>query len=315
MWERQQAGPAFETLDELFDRGEPEVVVVASPPHLHASHCIAALEAGAHVVCEKPFVERSSDAELILEKSRDVARTVIVNQQFRYMPIFSAITPRIGSAGYGRLVFIQVTQFMDLPPWKETVPWRAAMPNRTLFEGGVHIVDLVYSYLGVRPRTVFAVTSSGLDTTQDADAIHLVTLDFGDGVLAQITIDRLSKTGTRYLDMRVDCEDASIRASYGGRAYLQIGAKRAQRPGVRLEYGREGMTWVERGDTRETLARNPRNSTVEATKYLYQDAFQRLAQGDLPLTSAEVAKETLEIIEAAYESAATGQAVALRSEL
>ncbi len=310
-WRRLEAGPAYDTADELLERTSPDVVVIATPPDSHAALCLQALDAGAHVVCEKPFTETVDEADEIIRRASEVRRTVVVNQEFRYMPIYSCIPPLIGTPGYGRPVFLHVTQFMDLAPWEEKVAWRAAMPNRTLFEGGVHIIDLIYAYLGELPERVFAVTSSGLESGRDADAIHLVTLDFGRGRLAQVTIDRLSKTGTRYLDLRLDLEEASVRASHGGRAYVQLGIKRAQRPGMRVDFGLEGLAWVERGERRKVLARNPREVTVHATRLLYQDAFAHIERGQEPPTSARAARETLRIIEAAYESARTGQVVNL----
>ena len=45
---------------------------------------------------------------------------------------------------------------MDLAPWDEPVAWRAAMPNRTLFEGGVHLVDLMLTLFGEPPVAVYA---------------------------------------------------------------------------------------------------------------------------------------------------------------
>src|SRR5206468_11518028 len=96
-------------------------------------------------------------------------------------------------------------------------------------------------------QRVLAVLTSGLDRSRRADAVNAVTLDYGDGSLAQITVNRLAKTGTRYLDVRVDCEHASLRGSYGGRALVQAGIKRAQRAGLRLEFGLEGLAWIERG--------------------------------------------------------------------
>ena len=92
------------------------------------------------------------------------------------------------------------------------------MPNRTLFEAGCHLVDLLLDLFGEVPAAVYARHTSGLDQTRNADAIHLVVLEFSGGRLAQITIDRLCRAGTRYIELRADCEEASLRASHGGRA-------------------------------------------------------------------------------------------------
>lgn len=312
-WEAAGGGPAFSDLDSLLEHGRPQVVVVGTPPDSHAALCIAALEAGAHVVCEKPFVANLDQADGVLAAAGRAGRRVAVNQEFRYMPIFAAVHDAVGQAGIGAPVFLHCTQFMDLAPWDEKVPWRAAMPDRSLFEGGVHLVDLMHLVAGRPPVSVFAMTSSGLDPARSADAIHLVTLDYGDGLLGQITIDRLCRSGTRYVDLRVDCEDASLRASFGGRALLQLGVKRAQRPGLRFELGLEGLAWRERGLRRRTLARNPRGSTQKATACLYRDAVDAFRRDVDPPTSGAVARETLRIIEACYRSARTGTRVDLEA--
>jgi predicted dehydrogenase len=311
-WATLDAGPTYPDLDELLAHHAVDVVVIGTPPASHFELCMKSLGAGAHVVCEKPFVETIEQADEIIATASGAGRHVALNQEFRYMPIFSAIAREIGRADVGRPVFLQVTQLMDLPPWEEKVAWRAAMPNRTLFEGGVHLVDLIATYLGRLPVSVHAITSSGLDEQRQADAIHLVTMDFGQGLLAQVTINRLCPSGTRYVDLRLDCERASLRASFGGRAFVQVGIKRAQRPGIRVEYGPEGLAWAERGLRRATLARNPRAATAHATAALYRDVAQAFARGVEPPVNARQARDVLRIIEAAYRSAETGEPVGLR---
>ena len=102
------------------------MVIVATPPESHAQLCVQALEAGAHVVCEKPFVSTLDEADLVLATAARVGRQVAVNHEFREMPIFRAVVDRIGTPGVGRLVFCQMWQLMDLAPWNEPVAWRAS---------------------------------------------------------------------------------------------------------------------------------------------------------------------------------------------
>ena len=182
------------------------------------------------------------------------------------MPIYRALREQIGVAGIGRLVFCQIWQLMDLAPWDEPVAWRAAMPNRTLFEGGVHLVDLLMTLFGEKPLPSTRATRAARARAA-ADAIHLVTLEFSEERLAQITIDRLCKAGTRYVEVRADCEHASLRASHGGRALVQIGKKRAERTGLRLDFGQGGLAWVERGlpESGSPAARATRRCTRPAS--------------------------------------------------
>jgi len=301
----------YPTLDELLAEGRVDAVVIATPPSSHRDLCLQAIRGGAHVICEKPFVETVAEADEVIAAADTAGMRVAINHQYREKPAFRAILDAVANADYGRLVFTQVVQLMDLTPWEEPVAWRRAMPNRTLFEGGVHLVDLLLALHGGPPEAVYARHSAGLDPTRNADAVHLVTLEFPGGRLAQITIDRLCKAGTRYIELRADCEEASLRASHGGRVLLQAGIKRAQRPGIRFLFGLGGLAWVEQGTRRKTLARNPRDPGIPATGTLFRKIVAAFEQGEEPPSSAREARDALRVIEAAYRSAATGERILL----
>jgi predicted dehydrogenase len=310
-WTKETGTQAFATLDELLEQAKPEVVVVATPPDSHADLCVRLLSAGTHVFCEKPFVSNTSEADEVIAAAAAARRRVAVNHQYREFPIFAAVKDRIDSDDAGRLVFCQMWQLMNLAPWDEPVEWRAAMPNRTLFEGGVHLVDLMIHLYEEYPAGVYAQRSSGVETGREADAIQVVTLDFPSGRLAQITIDRLCAGGTRYLEVRADCERASLRASHGGRALLKLGKKRAERTGLHFEFAAGGLAWMERGLRHTTLARDPRDVGPEATRRLFEKVVAAFEADREPPSSAAEARATLEVIEAAYRSGDAGTRIAL----
>jgi len=310
-WERETGLGSFASFEELTEQGRPDAIVIATPPHAHADQCIAALEAGLHVICEKPFVADVAEADRVLAAAAAAGKQVAVNHEFREMPIYRALREQIGTADVGRLVFCQIWQLMDLAPWDEPVAWRAAMPNRTLFEGGVHLVDLLTLLYGEKPTAVYARHSSGFEEERRADAIHLVTFEFSGGRLAQLTIDRLCKAGTRYVEVRADCEHASLRASHGGRALVQLGKKRAEKTGVRIDFGQGGLAWVERGLTRKSLARSRRDSAMHATRELSRGIVAAFEANREPPSSGREARDVLDVIEAAYRSAETGQRIEL----
>ena len=186
------------------------------------------------------------------------------------------------------------------------------MPNRTLFEGGVHLVDLLLALHGEPPEAVYARHSAGLEPERDADAVHLVTLEFPGGRLAQLTIDRLCKAGTRYIELRADCEHASLRASHGGRALLQAGIKRAAAPGdpspragsAALPGSSRGRAARHSRATRATRA-SPPPAPCSARSWPH---FERARSR--PRARARRATRS-RVIEAAYRSAATGRRVVL----
>ncbi len=314
-WTRETGVPAFSDLDELLERARPDVVVVATPPDSHAELCIRALEAGAHVISEKPFVTSAEEGDRVIAAAERAGRLVAVNHQFREKPIFRTLRDRIAAEEYGRLAFCQIWQLMNLAPWDEPTAWRAGMAGRTLLEGGVHLVDLMVVLFGERPEAVLARHSAGFHTDPDADAVQLVTLEFPGGRLGQITIDRLCRGGTRYLEVRADCERASLRASLGGRALVQIGKKRAETTGARIDFGAGGLAWAELNLKRRVLARSPRDDGAQATASLLEGIVSAFEEGREPPSSAREARDVIAVIEAAYESAVDGVRVELAPRL
>ena len=312
-WARDTGIPTFGSLDELLSAAAPDVVVVATPPATHADICIQALEAGAHVICEKPFVTSSDEGDRVLAAAAAANRQVAVNHQFREKPIFAAVRDAVRAGTYGRLAFCQLWQLMNLAPWDESTEWRAAMSDRTLLEGGVHLVDLMIVLFGEPPVAVQASHSAGFHANPAADAVQLVTLEFSGGRLGQITIDRLCQGGTRYFEVRAECERASLRASLGGRALAQIGMKRAERPGLRLDLGLGGLAWAEQGTRRKVLARSPKEQDAWATSVLFRQIVEAFRAGAEPPSSGREARNTIAVIDAAYESAARGERVELAS--
>jgi D-apiose dehydrogenase len=311
IWQELTGTPAYDDLDKLLTDVQPDVLVVATPPDSHMSACLAAFRHGTHVICEKPFTATVEEATRVLSAAREAGRQIAVNHHFRYQPIFRSIIERVGAGLDGRLVFCQVWQLMNAPPRADPVAWRAAMSDRTLLEGGVHLIDLLVCLYGTAPSTVYASHAASLDTNSPDDAIQLVSLGFADGRLAQLTIDRLCPAATRYAELRVDCERASLRASVGGRLVVRLGKERANRAGVRLDVAAGGLAWSEHGLRRRVLARNPRRASTIATARLIQEAVRAFQAGCEPPSSGQEALRGLQIIEAAYKSARTGARTAL----
>ena len=304
--------PAFDDPAELIGKARPDVVVVAVPPDLHADVAIAALDAGCHVLCEKPLAPTVADADRILAAASAAGRHVAVHHGFREQPTIRALRDRAGGDA-GRIAFCQVWQLVGLAPWDEPAAWRAGRPDRALLEGGIHLVDLVCALYGSVPEAVSARRSAGAEPRDDADAVQVVTLEFAGGRLGLVVMDRVSRGGDRYLEVRADCEQASLRASWGGRAMVQAGKRRAERAGVRLQLAAGGVAWEERGLRRKVFARDPRDPGVAGTTALLRRVVEALRSGAEPPSSGAEARAVLEVVEGAYRSGTTGERVEIAS--
>ncbi len=302
--------PTFESFDRMLAETAAEVVIVATPPDTHADYAVRALAAGAHVLCEKPFVSSVEEADRVIEAAASAGRQVALNHEFREMPIFRAIRDAAPPAS---MVFAQVWQLMDLPPWAEP-GWRGQMLQRTLYEAGVHLVDFLIALFGERPRAVSATTSTCGVREGATDAVALVTLEFSRGRLAQVVQNRLCKGETQYFEVRAETTNASLRASFGGRARVTAGLHRSTRPHLRLDFGVAGIAWREVDNRRTMLARNPRDPGMVATRAVLARSFAAFRDGSEPPASAHAGRDVLEVIAACYLSAASGARVVLDTD-
>jgi len=301
--------PVFRDLVQLLANSRPELVIVASPPALHAAHCIAAIDAGAHVLCEKPFTASVREGRELLARAGAAGRWIAINHEFRAMPVFRDVIAATRADGQGPVV-VQVWQAIDHDPSGER-GWRGQLRRRSLYEAGVHLVDLALQLFGEIPRAVSATLAPATDGVSAADAIVVATLEFSRGRLAQLVQCRVHRGDRQYLEVRADTRDASFRASFGGRARLTAGFLRSPRPHVALERGASGLAWVERGATRRVLSRNGGMPLVAATQEVIRACVGSLQSGASPRFPATDGVDSLRVVAAAYRAAELGRAVPL----
>ncbi len=298
--------PVFADLDSMLTAVRPEVLIVATPPETHAALCLRAIEQGFNVVCEKPFVSSLDEADTVIDAAGAAGRRIALNHEFREMPIFRSVIEGAGPASGEDLFFAQVWQSTDIPQGVES-GWRGQMQRRTLHEAGVHLVDLVLGLFGEQPVAVWASMTNGGAMEGGSDALTVVSLEFTGGRLAQLVQNRLCKGEPHYLELRADTRTASYRASFGGRARIITGLYRSTKPSVRIEYGTSGLAWREIGNDRTIIARNPGDPRVAATRRVLEKSLDAFDTGGALPSSAADGRDALEVINACYTAADTGQ--------
>jgi predicted dehydrogenase len=231
-----------------------------------------------------------------------------VNHEFREMPIFRALLDAADGSPGREVVFAQVWQLMDLPPWAEP-GWRGRLLQRTLYEAGVHLVDFLLALFRERPAAVSATLSTCGVREGETDAVALATLEFSRGRLAHLVQNRLCKGDTQYFEVRAETPRASLRASFGGRARVTAGLLRSTRPHLRIEYGPAGLAWQEVGYRRALLARNPRRPELAATRRLFERTLAAFRDGAGLPADAAAGRDVLQVVAACYHAHATGRRV------
>src|SRR5713226_5876242 len=188
-----------------------------------------------------------------------------VNNHYRYMPIYSRTRERLEHGVFGRLYFIQCWQQMFHPPAVERVAWRAALKRSTLYEFGTHALDLICYFFGALPVALTAqIPQARVGYT--SDVLVLMTLRFPEERVATLAMNRVSHAPERYLEMRLDCERASLRLSLGGVARASVAwSGRLGRPTARASFVKGGEAREESGGRSVAYVKEKSPAVMSAT--------------------------------------------------
>lgn len=314
MKEQFSLGNIYSDSIEMIEKEKPELVIIGTPPESHKSLCLAALNSGADVLCEKPFVLTIEDADEVIEAARRLGRKLAVNTQYRYMSTYRAAKERISQNEFGKLYFINCWQQMYHPPQFEgAASWRSSLKQSTLYEFGSHPIDLICNFFGELPIDVYCNIPRVVEA-YDSDVFVQMTLRFSNDRLATLVLNRVSHAPEKYLEMRLDCEKASIRISLGGvaRAGIELSRhKGTNRPAFRLSFVKGGEARVESAGASYVLAQERNPAFASATASHLRTFLDRNAPSGTTFDTVEHARNVLRVIFAGYKSAETGQIVKL----
>lgn len=302
--------PVFGSLEELLARARPDIVAIATPPSSHFAIARAALEAGCHVFCEKPFMETLEEADAIVALAARAGRLVAVNNEFRFMRSHLAAKAQIGAPGFGRLLFVAMHQTFFVTEETES-GWRGQDTRRTAKDFGTHALDLCRYFFGEDPVSISARMPRG-DRPDGPDHLNLIQLEFRGDRVAHIILDRLSRGPHRYLDIRLDGEAGCVETSLGGKLQASLGLHAAaRRPFLALDVAMGGRARLYHGERYSLLATDPLDLFADATGRLMAAFLAAIEGGTAPPCDAADNRRSLALMLAAYESDARGAPVPL----
>jgi predicted dehydrogenase len=182
-----------------------DAVIVASPPHLHHAMVIAALEAGKHVVCEKPMARNLAEARDMQRIADRVGTVAMVNHQLRFLPIRMRIHELINEGYIGEPHAATVTVHRSSLNDPHERPWGWLMEQEKaggmLGATGAHYLDALRWWFGEVKAVAGAVSTmvrqrrlpdSSAMAKVDADDNFSVILRFANGALGTIHVSATS---------------------------------------------------------------------------------------------------------------------------
>lgn len=292
----QYAVPAvFDDVADAVAAAPPDAVYdVALPPEAHVG-VLEQLPDGAAVLVQKPLGNHLPDGVRTREVCRRKGLVAAVNTQLRFAPYIAAARELIAAGTIGELYDLEVRVSVNTP-W-EMFPYVLDLDRLEINMHSVHYLDLVRSFLG-DPTGVSAVTVRH-PAKQHANSRSDIAFHYGDRpIRVVVSTNHDHHFGERYEESYVKWEGTR-------------GALRAQM-GLLLDYPRGGEDRLE-VVTDDRLDEGWRPVPFEGS--WFPDAFvgsmavvQRYLEGSIPSlpTSVEDVFRTMAVVEAAYESAASG---------
>lgn len=199
------------------EAGKIDVVSICSPNGLHAEHAIRSLQAGCHVLCEKPMAIHAVDAARMIHTAERANRRLFVVKQNRFNPPVVAVKQAIEEGRLGRLFSVQLNCFWNRDDNYYRDSWKGTLDldGGCLYTQFSHFIDLLYWYLG----DVYSVH------TLLANYAHQETVEFED---CGVAIIQFASGVVGSLQFTINCHHKNMEGSitlFGSQGTVKIGGE------------------------------------------------------------------------------------------
>lgn len=143
--------PAFASVGEAARTVKAEIAIIAAAATSRKANCLEAIEAGLHILVEKPFALTLADAKEIVEAADRRGVQIVVGQNYRYINTIAEMERQIGA---GRIGELGVGCFFRTRRRFGTGTYQQHMRHNYLWEMSVHDFDLIRFSLGLKPKTI-----------------------------------------------------------------------------------------------------------------------------------------------------------------
>jgi predicted dehydrogenase len=185
---------AYDSYEKLLADPDVDVIYNPTPNGLHGAWTIAAVDAGKHVLCEKPFAANAAEARSVAARVRTTDRTVVEAFHYRYHPLTQRTIEIVRSGELGRLVSVEAA-FGGKGRPHDDIRWSLPLAGGTLMDVGCYPIHLLRSVVGGEPRVARSVVHEG-EPGVDGDVA--LDLEFADGIAGLVRSSMQSPTAFNY---------------------------------------------------------------------------------------------------------------------
>jgi UDP-N-acetyl-2-amino-2-deoxyglucuronate dehydrogenase len=287
-------------MNELITRDDVDVVDIITSSGSHAKIAKSALEAGKHVVVEKPLTLSVADADELIELARSKNKVLSVIFQRRFEPNIQAAKAAVDSGHLGKILLIEVrTPNFRTQEYYDSADWRGtyAEDGGALMNQGIHQIDQLV-WFGGKLKSVFGKTAT-LTHQMEAEDLGLAIVTFENGGYGSIMAS------------------TSLSPGFAGTIHI-FGEK-----GSILIEGPSITGWhvpgisaprQEADNPSKDGASDPRNINYLNHKLQLDNVLKSIIKGSPLKVTAEEGRESVRLINAIYQSANTGKEIYFERE-
>lgn len=184
-------------IEAALEDPEIDLIDVCLPPHLHLPVSLQALEAGKHVVVEKPMTSSLADADRLIAAAKAADKRVTPVFQYRYGPAMAQLGALMAAGLTGRAFTASLETHWMRGPAYYAIPWRGTWAGENggaVLGHAIHNHDLMMRVMGpVRRLSAFTATRVNKIETEDCAAISF-EMESGALVTSSITLGAATDT-------------------------------------------------------------------------------------------------------------------------
>ncbi|MBP5225139.1 MAG: Gfo/Idh/MocA family oxidoreductase [Lachnospiraceae bacterium] len=176
---------AYGSYEAMLADPDVEAVYIASPNNLHFEHAVMCLNAGKHVLCEKPFTTAKEDAERLFTLAKEKGLFIMEGFWIRFLPAHQKMMEIVKSGELGKVVFARVDYGFTVSGARKIRKFDPALAGGALLDIGVYNLGFLRMVMGDEDPVSYSVVSHMSEFgTDDFSTIQLV---YPDGKSANAT--------------------------------------------------------------------------------------------------------------------------------
>lgn len=200
----------FTDYRQMIDKGDLDAVIVVAPDDMHYEMIMAALDAGLHVLCEKPVALNANHAKEMYAKAEEAGVKHMVNFTWRWLPGNRYLKQRLDNGHLGQM-YHGAFRYIAGYGRSSGYSWRfdGDRANGILGDLGSHLIDLARWYMGdivsvsAHLANLVVRTNENAQPAPPANDAAMLTLSFASGALASLEISAVAHTAERVQEQSV----------------------------------------------------------------------------------------------------------------